>query len=233
MKLKWILPLAGALGVMITIPVTAISAQESEEGRFPMPPSQMGPQMGGQQRPNPMMMKPMPQMGGGSAAIAVGDGSVFVVSQGQLYKFDQKTLKQLAKVSLLQKKEGSSPEGEPSQRMRRPSDEMGGPGGQGGGGPMGGGPGGGSMGGGMTAGRPGGGPMGSGQMGGPMEGIRMMMRSGEGAAITVADDFIYVVSQGKLFKFSTKNLELQGSADLERRETEKKPSLPRSKKPSE
>ena len=178
-------------------------AQKSGEEKEQASPSQRG-----QQQQRQPMMEQLPQVGGGSAAMVVEDGSVFVVWQGQLLKYDAKTLEQQAKTMVASPKEGGFPGG-----MSR-SGEGGTPGGpEGSNHPSGGGPGAGR--GTEEGGRSGGGG------GSPMGGPQMM--GGGGAAISVSNGSVYVVSQGKLSRYDEKTLQLQGSVDLMPKPEQAKP----------
>ena len=148
-----------------------------------------GGQMPGQSQNSGGRMPPM--MGGGdTAAIAVANGSIFVVSRGKLYKFDEKSLKSLGIASLTPEREG----GQGGQKDG--NFKGGGPEGEGGNGmpPQGG----------NNGGNNGGMPS---RMGGRM--------GGGSAGISVADGFVFVVYQGKLFKFDDKDLKPQGMTDID------------------
>ncbi|MBI4026811.1 MAG: hypothetical protein HY360_17640 [Verrucomicrobia bacterium] len=199
-----------AMAVCILAVAQALCAQETEGDR----PSGASSRWGGSQQgcgmgPQGMMMQRM-MSGNSSVAISVADGSVFVVSQGQLFKFDDKTLNLQASASLSPKpKMEGGPAGSAGEESGPPGQ---GPQGQGGHGARGEG----------QRGFPSGGAMGGGGA---------MMASG-GAAISVADGFVYIVSHGKLLKFDARSLELQTSVELERK-PDPKAARPKPKKPGE
>ena len=150
------------------------------------PPPWMQTESGSQgQRP------PMGMMMGGGTAIAVDNGFVLVVFQGQLMKYESKALKLQSSVSLVQPGEEQARGG--GNRGTGPGREEGAPGR------------------GETQGRN------SSQRGPGQGGTMGRMSGGSSVALTVADGVVYVLFQGKLSKFNAKNLELLASAELERK----------------
>ena len=128
-----------------------------------------------------------------TAAISVADGHIFVLHQGKLSKFDEKTLKPEASVSL-------APKNPPMPAPDRAATQE--PGSRNETGPM-------SPG--SQRDRNPGTPPGERMQRPPL------MRGG-GTAITVSGGSVYVVTQGRLAKYDEKNLELQTSIDLEKKE---------------
>jgi hypothetical protein len=127
-----------------------------------------------------------------SVAMTVADGAIFLLTQGKVYKFDDKSLKQLAVASLATSTAGSkSPPSPPTEGSSGP----------GSGGPGSGGPGGGGM-----------GPDGSSP--GGMPGMMARMRSG-GVAIQVANNSVYVFYQSKLYRLDESDLQIQATASIE------------------
>jgi len=178
---------------LVGVGIAALSTlrAESPDDPWGQGPAQ-GQGQGGSQQQQQRMMRP-PMMGGGGSAIVVSDGAIFVVSQGMLYRFEEKSLKQEAKVPLPSNNNDSSTGhggAEPQQNQQGNS-----PGGQGG--PGQGGPGG---------------------QGGPP-----MMMGGGGVALTAANGSVYVVSQGKLYKFDSKTLYFQTSIDVGSKDDRKNP----------
>ncbi len=165
----------------------------------PPPGMQQGGQGGQGQRP--------PPMGGGGTAISVKEGSVYVISGGQLLKYDQKTLQLQGNVPLMSK-QGQRPQ---SGREGQGQGQSHGGGGQQGGQEE------------YAPGRSGQ-QTGQGGAGGPMGG--MGGPGGGGVALEVEDGFAYVVSGGKLSKFDARTLDLVSSVDCPK----KSPPPPSAKK---
>jgi hypothetical protein len=137
------------------------------------------------------MKGPPPMMGGGgggTAVITVSHGNVYVLMGNRLLKFDEKTLKLDNQIMLPRPEE---PQGgkfsEKNQKENRKGE-------------------------GTDESK----EMSQGSSSGKQPMHRPMMGGGGGSAMTDADGFLFVVSQGKLFKYSAENLELKGSADLQR-----------------
>ena len=173
-----------------------VSTGQSEEG----PRKEEQKQSGREQRP--MGLPPQMMGGGGQTAVCAANGAIFVVSQGQLLKYDEKTLKLKAKTLLQFEKEnppkerredfsqdgkearGNSPKGQEGKESPRDENR-----GFGEGGP-------------------------SDKF--PPKGGPPMMQGGGALAITASDDFVYVISRGKLYQYHAKTLELKGNVELER-----------------
>ncbi len=87
--------LATSVAALVVGAVVAVAQQADDPFG---PPGDAAGQQGGQRGMRGGMMGPMMFGGGGDAAIAIEDGSVFVVSGGTLYKFSAETLELQAKV---------------------------------------------------------------------------------------------------------------------------------------
>ncbi len=148
------------------------------------------------------MRPPMGMGGGGGSAIAVSDGAVFVVTQGQILRFDEKTLKQEAKASLPM--EGGSGQSGGEKKPGMGGGDMG-PGG--GGGPEDG------------EDRGQGGDR-RGQGGGQKS--PMMGGGGGSVALTAANGSLYILARGKLYKYDAKTLYLQGTVEITTKEDKAK-----------
>lgn len=156
-------------------------------------------------RSRPSGMPPFMQGGDSGVAISVANGAIFVLHQGKLSRFDEKTLKPEASVSITpqnpQTPAAAGGSGSSEGRNRMGPDSQREPGGM-------------SSPGGMMRPPP-------------------MMRGGGGAAITVSDGHVYVITQGKLLKYDAKKLELLQSVELEKKDSGRDPPSDKPKKPAE